>query len=151
MQLMRIGNLNQEKPCVMVNDKIFDLSNEFEDWNHDFFQNDGLNKLKKLLSEKSFEEIAPDQRIGACITRPHKVICIGLNYIDHAKDSGMEVPNATSVKPITNSETPNRFAILIAEFTKKSEPLRSKTNPIKNNSASVNTIKTLSSFFESLG
>ncbi|PCJ54728.1 MAG: ureidoglycolate lyase [Planctomycetota bacterium] len=92
MQLIRIGELNQEKPGVLIDGKQIDLSTQFDDWNQDFFENNGLSKLKKALKENSFEEFEPNQRIGSCIARPRKIICIGLNYFDHAKEAGMEVP-----------------------------------------------------------
>lgn len=122
MQLIRIGELNQEKPGVLIEGKQFDLSTEFEDWNQFFFQNDGLIKLQKALEQKTFKEFEPDQRIGSCIARPRKIICIGLNYFDHAKEAGMEVPKEPIVfMKATNTISGPNDNILIPPGSKKSD------------------------------
>ena len=70
-----------------------DCSSLFDDWNGAFFENDGIEKLKGMENEIArLQDVAGDERIGACIARPWKVICIGLNYRDHAEESGMEIP-----------------------------------------------------------
>jgi len=73
----------------------WDLSTEFQDWNSGFFAADGLASLRELLQRRraeSFPEVAASERWGAPIARPHKIICIGLNFSDHARESGMEIP-----------------------------------------------------------
>lgn len=92
MKLIRFGPRNQEKPGLITADgKRRDCSAHFADWNHDFFQNDGLEKLRALASN-NLPEISNGVRLGSPIARPGKVIGIGLNYSDHAAESGMPIP-----------------------------------------------------------
>ncbi|MDX2190794.1 MAG: fumarylacetoacetate hydrolase family protein [Bacteroidota bacterium] len=94
MKLVRFGETGTEKPGVLIDGKRYDVSSYFTDWNSHFFQNNGLKKLQELISEKkhSLIEVPSNVRWGACVARPWKVICIGLNYSDHAKESGMPIP-----------------------------------------------------------
>ena len=94
MKLIRFGKNGIEKPGVEVNGKRYDCSGYFEDWNRDFFQKGGLKKLQKILKkEKENLPTVPKKiRLGSPIARPGMIMCIGLNYADHAKESGMEVP-----------------------------------------------------------
>jgi len=95
VKLIRFGKRGSEKPGVLVNDVRRDLSLEFRDWGSDFFATGGLNALKELLLRRSpgtFAEVPDSERWGAPIARPHKIICIGLNFHDHARESGMEAP-----------------------------------------------------------
>lgn len=93
MQLIRFGTKGKEQPGIWHNGKRLDLSAHFADWNGDFFDNGGLQQLRELLDQESdFPEVAADERWGACFARPGKVVCVGLNYSDHAKESGMAIP-----------------------------------------------------------
>jgi len=94
MKLIRWGSIGQEKPGVLLNDQRFDLSPYFQDWDRDFFNNNGLNSLNSVILEKvtDLQAIHQDERWGSCIARPGKVLCIGLNYSDHAREAGMEIP-----------------------------------------------------------
>lgn len=93
MKLIRFGKKDQEKPGVLINDKRKDLSKYFNDWDRAFFRNDGINRLRAIMEKNSgLPDVADDQRWGSCIARPGKVIGIGLNYSDHAKESGMQLP-----------------------------------------------------------
>ena len=94
MKLIRWDTVGQEKPGVLLHKRRFDLSPYFSDWNREFFNNNGLEKLKELIAKKNseFQEVNQNARWGACISRPGKVLCIGLNYSDHARESGMEIP-----------------------------------------------------------
>lgn len=92
MKLIRFGKVGEEKPGILDdNGKRKDLSSDFEDWNHSFFQNEGLDKLRQL-DFSQFPEVDANERLGSCVPRPGKVICIGLNYSDHAAESGMAIP-----------------------------------------------------------
>ena len=95
MKLIRFGAKGQEKPGVLIDGVRKDCSAHFSDWNRDFFQNDGLNKLQALLSSEgaSLPTVAENERWGASVARPGMIMCIGLNYSDHAKESGMEPPS----------------------------------------------------------
>lgn len=106
MKLIRFGEFGKEKPGVLAADgQPKDCSAYFEDWNSSFFQNGGLEKLGLLLAEKGdkLPTVPGDVRWGSCVARPWKVICIGLNYSDHAAESGMQVPS----EPIVFMKTSN--------------------------------------------
>ena len=92
MKLVRVGKLGQEKPGVQTEKGILDVSQDFKDWDNHFFQSNGLQNLKQKLSQNKYAFFKENERIGSCVARPHKIICIGLNYFDHAKESGMAVP-----------------------------------------------------------
>jgi 2-keto-4-pentenoate hydratase/2-oxohepta-3-ene-1,7-dioic acid hydratase in catechol pathway len=94
MKLIRFGEAGKEKPGILDDQRIRrDLSAFFTDWNSAFFEEDGLAKLNALLeSGIELPEVPEGARWGACIARPGKIICIGLNYSDHAAESGMPVP-----------------------------------------------------------
>lgn len=95
MRLIRFGPLGNERPGILdaAGDRR-DLSVNFADWNGDFFKQEGLAALARLLVDGTdqFPLVADTTRWGAPIARPGKVICIGLNYSDHAAESGMPIP-----------------------------------------------------------
>ena len=96
MKLMRIGNVGEERAAVAVDESRYvDISDLVVDIDSDFFQSekwfDIEAEVNKRISENQVNEIA-GKRIGAPFARPHQIICIGLNYADHAKESGAEVP-----------------------------------------------------------
>jgi len=93
MRLIRFGQAGAEKPGVIIGDTRKDLSGHFSDWDRAFFRNNGLAKLAEILRDPaSLPDVPADERLGAPVARPGKVICIGLNYSDHAKESGMAIP-----------------------------------------------------------
>jgi len=94
MQLVRFGEINNEKPGVLVGGVRRDCSAHFNDWNRDFFNNNGLDKLSKLLTDGKtvFPEVSADDRWGPCVSRPNMILCVGLNYSDHAIEAGMDIP-----------------------------------------------------------
>lgn len=93
MQLIRFGAEGNEKPGILLEGKRKDLSTFFHDWDRKFFRENGLEKLKEILSRNTqLPDVAETERWGSCIARPGKVICIGLNYSDHARESGMPIP-----------------------------------------------------------
>src|SRR5665647_1428766 len=86
MKLIRFGKEKNEKPGILTekNERL-DLSEFFEDWNSDFFASNGLEKLRNIISsEQNLPKVPINERWGSCVARPHKIICIGLNYSDHA-------------------------------------------------------------------
>lgn len=94
MKLIRFGQKGKEKPGVLINGQRKDCSQYFKDWNRDFFVRGGLEELQNLLErkEENLPNIAEEERWGACIARPGMLMCIGLNFSDHAIESGMEIP-----------------------------------------------------------
>lgn len=95
MKLIRFGDVNNEKPGVqLANGTKLDVSAFGTDYNEEFFGNNGIEKLKTWLEENqsSCPEVDDNVRLGAPLTRPSKIVCIGLNYAQHAAEAGMEVP-----------------------------------------------------------
>ena len=92
MQLVRIGAFEQEKPAVLIDGRYLDVSEHISDYNEAFFAADGLGKLAHILATKDLPEIKNPSRIGSCVARPSKIICVGLNYADHARETGAEIP-----------------------------------------------------------
>lgn len=94
MKLIRYGNLGKEKIGVQLESINYDLSSFGEDYNEHFFANDGIERLRTFINENRNElkEIPSDSRIGAPIARPSKIVCIGLNYLDHANETGAAIP-----------------------------------------------------------
>jgi 2-keto-4-pentenoate hydratase/2-oxohepta-3-ene-1,7-dioic acid hydratase in catechol pathway len=92
MKLIRFGAFKREKPGVLIDGVRHDCSGHFQDWNADFFQSGGLEKLRSLCAAGALPAVGEAERWGACVARPGKVVCVGLNYSDHAAESGMEIP-----------------------------------------------------------
>ena len=93
MKLLRCGNKNNEKPAVLdKNGKIRDLSSKISDFNPETLNFENLSKLQKIDLE-TLPEISNTTRIGSCITNPGKFIAIGLNYSDHAAETGAKIPS----------------------------------------------------------
>jgi 2,4-didehydro-3-deoxy-L-rhamnonate hydrolase len=95
MKLLRFGEFEQEKPAVeLPNGKRIDVSAFGEDYNEKFFATEGVSRLAIWLGNNvdKCPEVPADARIGSCIARPSKIVCIGLNYAKHAAESGANVP-----------------------------------------------------------
>lgn len=95
MKLIRFGEEGQEKPGLQLEDGTrIDVSGFGSDYNEKFFGNEDIENLRYWLktNQSSCPEIAENVRLGSPVTRPSKLICIGLNYAKHAEESGMEVP-----------------------------------------------------------
>jgi 2-keto-4-pentenoate hydratase/2-oxohepta-3-ene-1,7-dioic acid hydratase in catechol pathway len=95
MKLIRHGQLNKEKPGIVIDDINYDLSAFGEDYNEQFFETDGLKRLEKYVADNknSLKKLPADTRIGSSVARPSKIVCIGLNYADHAKETGAAIPS----------------------------------------------------------
>ena len=92
MKLLRFGPKGNEKPGIEIDGIRYDCSGLFEDWNRDFFQNGGIEKLRQLLPNAKLEKVDDGARWGSPVARPGMILCVGLNYSDHAKESNMEIP-----------------------------------------------------------
>ncbi|MDF3076690.1 MAG: ureidoglycolate lyase [Sphingobacteriaceae bacterium] len=94
MKLIRFGEAGNEKPGFIDAGGVRrDASAFFSDWDRKFFQDGGISRLESLISKgEFFPKVDESFRWGSCVSRPGKVICIGLNYSDHAAESGMPVP-----------------------------------------------------------
>ncbi len=92
MKLLRYGPAGAEKPALMAKDgSIRDLSGVIADFNGDALSNAGLARLA-AIDPATLPEVSVE-RIGSCVPRPGKFICVGLNYADHAKETGKAPPD----------------------------------------------------------
>lgn len=107
MYLMRIGAAGAEKPVARIDDETYvDLSDLVTDFDEAFFGSGGLDRVRPVVAERTAAGQVSrfaGERIGAPIARPHQILCIGLNYRDHAAESGMAVPD----EPILFNKSPN--------------------------------------------
>jgi 2,4-diketo-3-deoxy-L-fuconate hydrolase len=93
MKLIRFGEEGKEKTGVCMNDINYDVSRFVEDYDEKFFANDGIKKLAKVIANEKLSLIPAGVRIGCPFARPSKIICIGLNYADHAKETNAALPS----------------------------------------------------------
>ena len=95
MKLIRFGTEGNEKPGVQLEDGTrLDISSFGEDYNEEFFGKGGIEKLSQwLITNKEYcAKVPSDVRLGSPLVRPSKIVCVGLNYAQHAAESGMAVP-----------------------------------------------------------
>lgn len=95
MKLCRFGPVDQEKPGIFLADgSIVDVSAFGEDYTESFFATQGISRLTIWYAEHAADcpRVPSTVRLGACVARPSKMVCIGLNYAKHAAESGMAVP-----------------------------------------------------------
>lgn len=95
MKLFRFGSFEQEKPGVILpNGRKIDVSAFGQDYNEAFFAGDGISRLAEWLTTHAdtCPEVSDSLRLGSCVARPSKIVCIGLNYAKHAAESGAQVP-----------------------------------------------------------
>ena len=93
MKLLRIGEKGKEKPAALDKDgKIRDISSHIKDLNSDHLNFETIKKLNEINLE-TLPEVSNSERIGSCISKPGKFIAIGLNYSDHAAETGAQVPS----------------------------------------------------------
>ncbi len=107
MYLMRIGSPGAEKPAARIDDdRHVDLSDVVDDFDEEFFGSGGLDRIRPIVQERAAAgqvSGSSGQRIGPPIARPHQILCIGLNYRDHAAETGQPVP----AEPILFTKSPN--------------------------------------------
>ena len=107
MYLMRIGQPGSEKPIVRLDDETYvDVSDLATDFDEAFFGSGGIVRIKPVVQERADAgQVArfAGERIGAPFARPHQILCIGLNYSDHAAETGQTVPD----EPILFTKSPN--------------------------------------------
>ena len=107
MHLLRLGAPAAEKPAARVDDETYvDLSDVVDDFDEAFFAGGGLERIRPVVAGRVARGQVTrfaGERIGAPIARPHQILCIGLNYRDHAAETGMPVPD----EPILFTKSPN--------------------------------------------
>ena len=94
MKLIRFGPVDEEKTGIVLDGTMYDTSAFGEDYNEKFFATDGMQRLLSFLSSNNgnLPVVGNDVRLGAPVARPSKIICIGLNYADHAKETNAAIP-----------------------------------------------------------
>jgi 2,4-didehydro-3-deoxy-L-rhamnonate hydrolase len=94
MKLIRFGTTGNEKTGIILGDEYFDTSSFGEDYNERFFETDGLTRLQTFVEEKgdTLPKVEKSVRLACPFARPSKIICIGLNYADHARETGAQIP-----------------------------------------------------------
>ncbi|MEU2042332.1 fumarylacetoacetate hydrolase family protein [Nocardia niwae] len=107
MKLIRVGAPGEERPAALISDSSYvALSDVTPDFDETFFGAGQLDRVRDIVAERlaagQVRQLG-DQRLGAPIARPHQIICVGLNYRDHAAETGQAVP----VEPILFTKSPN--------------------------------------------
>jgi len=92
MKLIRFGETGEEKPGVIIDNKRYDVSHLVNDFDEAFFGGDAIDKLKEKVEQSELKEVDSSIRLGAPISRPSKIICVGLNYKDHAHETNAAIP-----------------------------------------------------------
>jgi 2,4-diketo-3-deoxy-L-fuconate hydrolase len=94
MKLIRFGEPGKEKTGVVIDEEYYDTSAFGEDYDERFFENEGLGRLEKFVgsNKNKLPKISKEQRLGSPVARPSKIICIGLNYADHARETNAAIP-----------------------------------------------------------
>lgn len=94
MKLLRVGAPGEERPAVRTEDgRLLDLSPVTSDIDGAFLASDGVERARSEVAAGSLPELDPDGlRIGAPLARPGKIVCVGLNYRDHAAETGAAIP-----------------------------------------------------------
>lgn len=124
MKLFRYRKDGAEKPGVLMEDRLFDASAFGEDYGETFFATDGISRLKAFLEKEkaNLPELDRSVEMAAPFQRPSKIICIGLNYTDHAKETGAALPSEPIIfmKATTSFTGPND-PIVIPRGSKKTD------------------------------
>jgi len=122
MKLIRFGEPNKELPGILQDSKRLDVSAYTREYDESFFADDGLRGLEKWLEKNvsSIPRVPHSVRLGPPISRPSKIVCIGLNFRDHAKESGMEIPKEPVLffKSTTSLVGPNDDLVIPKNGTK---------------------------------
>ena len=122
MKFLRCGSSGNEKPAVLdKNKKIRDISSYIQDFDPQNINFNILEKLKKINLE-SLPEISSNERIGSCISKPGKFVAIGLNYSDHAAETGAKIPTEPIVfMKATSSIIGPNDEVVIPKNSKKTD------------------------------
>ena len=107
MKLIRFGEPGKEKPGVIINDEYWDVSSFINEYDEKFFEGDGFAFLQQIITSTKLEPVPKHTRLGPPIARPSKIICIGLNYSDHAAESRplLLICDADVDEPVFNFKT----------------------------------------------
>ncbi|MCX2739519.1 fumarylacetoacetate hydrolase family protein [Pontibacter anaerobius] len=122
MKLIRYGEPKQEKTGIVLDGQLYDTSAFGEDYNEQFLETDGLARLEQFVFENAgkLKSIPENSRLGSPVGRPSKIVCIGLNYADHARETNAPLPTEPVIfmKSTTSLVGPNDDIILPKNSTK---------------------------------
>ena len=123
MKLIRFGKAGKEKPGIeLEGGKRIDVSPFGEDYTEQFFETDGIRRLAEWVdtNKNSCPAVSDTERLGSPLYRPSKLICIGLNYSDHAAESNMQLPTEPIIffKATTAIIGPNDNVVIPRDSTK---------------------------------
>jgi 2,4-didehydro-3-deoxy-L-rhamnonate hydrolase len=123
MKLVRFGTAGNEKTGVLINERAYDTSSFGEGYDRHFFETDGLNRLAEFLkNKKDLPEVPANVRFGPPVATPSKIVCIGLNYVDHARETKSEIPKEPVVfLKATTSVIGSKDDIVIPKNSKKTD------------------------------
>ena len=122
MKLIRYGQPGQELPGVIINNKQYALPGFDEDYTEAFFETEGLSRLNHYITQHQSDliELPDNARLGSPVAKPSKIVCIGLNYADHAKEANLPLPAEPIIflKATTAIVGPNDDLVLPKNSTK---------------------------------
>ncbi len=123
MKLIRFGARGDERPGVILGDgTMIDTGGAFRDYDETFFAEEGLARLRDWVRQHhaSARRVPAGERLGPPIARPSKIVCIGLNFRDHAAESGMDLPREPVIffKATTSLVGPNDDLVIPRNATK---------------------------------
>ena len=123
MRLIRLGERGRERPHLLLDDdRVVDVTDEVGDFGPAFFASNGLARLRAIAADGGSRAVPqPDGvRVGAPVARPGAIVCIGLNYADHAKESGAPIPTEPIVfmKATNTLVGPNDDVLIPRDSTK---------------------------------
>ena len=122
MKLIRFGEPGKEKPGVIINDEYWDVSSFINEYDEKFFEGDGISFLQKIIISTKLEPVPKQARLGPPVARPSKIICIGLNYSDHAAESKMQLPKEPVIFfKSTSAITGPNDGLIIPKNSKKTD------------------------------
>lgn len=95
MKLIRYRHGGKSRPGVIIDGKYYSVSDFVDNFNEAFFQSDGLSRLKEIVENNAgkLPELPADARLDSPVARPSKIVCIGLNYADHARETNATPPS----------------------------------------------------------
>jgi 2-keto-4-pentenoate hydratase/2-oxohepta-3-ene-1,7-dioic acid hydratase in catechol pathway len=116
MKLIRFRENGKIKPGILLDDTYFDVSSFGEDYTEAFFESNGLERLREFVRSNGgkLKAVAPEAELAPPFARPSKIVCIGLNYVQHASETGAAKPSEPVVflKATTSLAGPNDNIIL---------------------------------------
>lgn len=115
MKLCRVGNAGSERPAIVTSAGVFDVSSFGLDYGATFFAGDGIERLRAFVARglPGCPKVPEGERVGPCIERPSKIVCVGRNYRAHAAETGAELPT----EPLLFMKATTAFAAPFDDLT----------------------------------